>query len=304
MKPTSHLRALQALDLALRERSLKGAAEKLGITPAAVGQRIRALETYLNTDLLVRGRSGLHPTPELEKALGDLRAAFDALDRVTEQLDFQRSTEIHIVADPDWSALWLEPRLPEFRAENPNVLFCVNGAGDVPMRMGAPDIRVTYGEEPGEPLLTDYLVPVCSPDNLRRIADYDAQYEMEGLPLMSLEEQRDDPMRAGWREWIAQYGLRETGAERGLHYRNARLAIAAACNDVGFAICGFSLLEVDLDAGRLTLPYPRNKGVSAPYPYRLWCREISRPRPQMRAFLDWLNLQTQATQSRIDAMRQ
>ena len=116
MVATTHLRALQALEMAVRSGSLKSAAEELGITPAAVGQRIRALEDYLGTDLLVRGRSGLRPTPELDAALGDLHRAFAAPDRVTETLDFQRVTEIHIVAEPDWAELWLLPRLPGFRA--------------------------------------------------------------------------------------------------------------------------------------------------------------------------------------------
>jgi len=69
--------------MAIRLGSLRDAAEQLGITPAAVGQRIRSLEDYLGTDLLVRGRSGLKPTADMHPALSDLKAAFAALDRVT-----------------------------------------------------------------------------------------------------------------------------------------------------------------------------------------------------------------------------
>lgn len=87
MRSVTHLRSLQALDLAIRAGSLKAAARELGVTPAAVGQRIRALEDYLGTDLLLRGRSGLTPTPELNLVLDDLKQAFDALERVTEALD-------------------------------------------------------------------------------------------------------------------------------------------------------------------------------------------------------------------------
>ncbi|MEJ0006703.1 MAG: LysR family transcriptional regulator [Steroidobacteraceae bacterium] len=46
----THLKSLQALQLALRCGSLKGAAELLAITPAAVGQRVKALEDYLGTN--------------------------------------------------------------------------------------------------------------------------------------------------------------------------------------------------------------------------------------------------------------
>ena len=142
MVATTHLKSLQALELAVREGSLKAAAERLGITPAAVGQRIRSLEDYLGTDLLTRGRSGLQPTKVLDQAIADLRVAFEALDRVTDTLDFQRVSEIHIVADPDWTELWLIPRLPEFQQDHPNLLFCINGSGDVPVRLGSPDLRI------------------------------------------------------------------------------------------------------------------------------------------------------------------
>ena len=61
----SHLKSLQALEIAVRLGSLKHAANVLAITPAAVGQRVKALEDYLGIDLLERGRSGLRPTPQL-----------------------------------------------------------------------------------------------------------------------------------------------------------------------------------------------------------------------------------------------
>lgn len=301
---TTHLRSLQAIEIALRTGSLKAAAAELGITPAAVGQRIRLLEDYLGTDLLVRGRSGLHPTPELATALADLRAAFAALERVSSTLDFQRISELHIVADPDWSELWLAPRLNAFREDHPNILFCINGAGDVPMRLGAPDIRVEYGgPEKGEPLFSDYLVPVCSPDNLRRIADYDTEHEMEGMPLLHLEEHRSQDDRPGFREWFQTFGTRRTGADRGPHYKRAQMALEAVRTDIGFLVCGLSLIETDLKDGSLVLPYPANKGLSAPHPFRIQQREQTSQRPQLRRFVEWLKRQASDTQDRIDGYK-
>lgn len=145
MPAPTHLRSLQAVELAIRSGSLKAAAGRLGITPAALGQRIRELEGYLGAELLVRGRSGLQPTRQLQPALSDLHTAFAALERVAEALDFQRASEIQLIADPDWAELWLMPRLGTFRLAHPTVLFCINGTGDIPVRLGAPDICVFYG---------------------------------------------------------------------------------------------------------------------------------------------------------------
>jgi LysR family transcriptional regulator, glycine cleavage system transcriptional activator len=300
MAAASHLKSLQALEMAIRVGSLTGAADHLGITPAAVGQRIRALEDYLGTDLLLRGRSGLTPTPVLEGALGDLKAAFAALDRVSESMDFQRVTEIHIVADPDWSELWLLPRLAAFRAENPNILFCINGAGDVPLRLGAPDCRIEYADPGrGEELFRDCLLPVTGPDNLRRMADWDAQMPLEGMPFLHLEAQRDDRARPGWPDWVERFGHRREGAGRGVHYRHARLALEAVRNNVGFLICGLSLVEEDIAQGRIMLPYPADQSLPAPRPYMLTVTAHGAVRPQMQRFLDWLRDQARLTRQSL-----
>lgn len=296
MTAASHLKSLQALEMAIRVGSLTVAADRLAITPAAVGQRIRSLENYLGRDLLLRGRSGLTPTVDLDHALTDLKAAFAALDRVTESLDFQRVAEIHVVADPDWSELWLQPRLASFRAENPNILFCINGAGDVPLRLGAPDCRIEYSDPGrGEELYRDHLLPVTGPDNLRRIADWDAQMPLEGMPFLHLEAQRDDPQRPGWPTWVEKFGNRREGAARGVHYRHARLALEAVRQNVGFLICGLSLVEDDLAQGCIVLPYPAHQGLVAPRPYTLTVTANGTLRPQLQRFLDWLRNEARLT---------
>ncbi len=302
MPETSHLKALQALELAVREGSLKAAAEKLGITPAAVGQRVRALEDYLGTDLLLRRRSGLRPTRELELALADLHGAFAALDRVTEALDFQRTTEIHIVADPDWAELWLLPKLAAFREENPNIRFCVNGAGDVPLRLGSPDLRVFRKAEGGDILFRDLLVPVTGPDNPRRIADWDPVNQMEGMPLLHLKEQIDSEDCPGWVDWFDRFGQRQSGPDRGIHYKNARLALEAVRQNVGFLVCGLSLVVQDLVRGTIVQPFSAEQHLVAPAPYRLELRPDAGKRPQLQAFVKWLKAAARDTQSQISAV--
>lgn len=299
MANITHLKSLQALDMAIREGSLKVAADRLGITPAAVGQRIRALEDYLGTDLLLRGRSGLTPTNELNPALTDLRQAFDSLKRVTETLDFQRVSEIHIVADPDWAELWLLPRMAGFRQDHPNIRFCINGAGDVPVRLGSPDLRIVLGEEPGEPLFRDIIVPVTGPDNTRRMFDWDPGLQMEGMPLLHLKSNRESRDYPGWVDWFKAFGHRKTGQDRGVHYANARLAIEAVRQNVGFWVCGLSLLLQDLDKQSVVLPFPASEHLPAPHPYRLRTSATAAHRPQIQKFAAWLGGQAQETRRRI-----
>jgi LysR family transcriptional regulator, glycine cleavage system transcriptional activator len=304
MLATTHLKSLQALELAIRTGSLKAAAERLGITPAAVGQRVRALEDYLGTDLLMRGRSGLQPTPELTIALGDLGMAFAALERVTETLDFQRVSEIQIVADPDWAELWLEPRLPAFREAHPNIMFCINGAGDAPLRLGVPDVRVTYGDGPDETLFTDVFLPLTGPDNLRRlrrIEGGDSTTQMEGMPLLHLRAQGDTPALPGWVDWFEKFGQRVIGQDRGVRYAHMRLALEAVRLNVGFLLGGLSLVGGDLDNGLVVNPFPLSQHLVAPHPYRMKLRHDFDKRPQLQRFVSWLRNEAGETRRHIEA---
>ena len=302
MAHITHLKSLQALDMAHREGSLRAAADRLGITPAAVGQRIRTLEDYLGTDLLLRGRSGLAPTPDLDRALADLRQAFDALERVTETLDFGRISEIHIVADIDWADLWLAPRLARFRQNHPSLLFCINGAGDIPVRLGAPDLRISYGDGQGEALLSDVILPVTGPDNTRRILGEDAALQMEGMPLLHLKSHQTGKVHPGWVEWFEKFGHRTKGPSRGVQYQNARLAIAAMRENVGFFIGGLSLFLDDVKNSAAVLPFPLSEHLKSPQPYRLQIRPDAANRPQVQRFVTWLRAEAKETQREINTL--
>jgi LysR family glycine cleavage system transcriptional activator len=302
MQYTTHLKSLQALEMAIRSGSLRAAAERLAITPAAVGQRIRTLEEYLGTDLLLRGRSGLRPTPELQAALVHLQDAFAALERVSEALDFQRATEIQIVADPDWADLWLAPRLPAFREQHPNVRFCVNGIGDVPLRVGSPDLRIVYGDGPEEPLYTDLLVPLSGPDNLRRIVGKEAGAQLEGLSLLHLKSQREGSDHPGWVEWCEAFGHRQSGLDRGVRYQHARLALEAVRQEVGFLICGLSLTWQDVKDGKVAIVFPVSLHLLSPHPYRLVVRSDVERKPPINRFVTWLRREASDTRDRLEGL--
>ncbi len=298
MAVTTHLKALQALEMALRKGSLKEAAKELGITPAALGQRIRSLEDYLGEDLLVRGRSGLHPTPELSNSVADLELAFKALDRVTQSLDFQRTTEIHVVSDFDFADLWLLPRLDAFRESHPNISFCINGVGDVPVRLGAPDIRIEFTRDgKGDLLFEDKYTPVTGLDNIRRIGDWDKAAELEGLPFLHLESQREFFDHPGWKEWILEFGLRNEGIDRGVYYRKADVAMQAVKKEVGFLIIGLGLAQRDLTNNNMTMVYGPEKHVLSKACYRMQLRDPENQRPQIKKFCDWLQAEAKLTRN-------
>jgi LysR family glycine cleavage system transcriptional activator len=192
--------------------------------------------------------------------------------------------------------------LEGFRAENPNILFCINGAGDVPLRLGAPDCRIEYGGDgKGEELYRDRLLPVTGPDNIRWIAVWDPQMPLEGTPFLHLAAQRDDPLRPGWMDWVERFGHRREGAGRGVHYHHARQALEAVCETVEFLVCGFSLVGFDLEKGSVVLPFPAHQSLIAPMPYVLTLTGHGTLRPQLQRFCNWLREEAALTKQAIEA---
>ncbi len=295
MPALSHLNSLQALEMALRSGSLRAAAQQLGITPAAIGQRIRALEEHLDTQLLKRGPSGLEPSASLTAALPDLILAFEALERASDELDLRRTGDVHIVADSDWAELWLAPRLPAFRHAHPNILFNINGLGDVPMRLGAPDLRISATEGgTGEVLFHDVYVAVTGPDNTRRMTNLPQDQRQEGMPLLHTRAQRNGKM-PGWVAWCRVYGHRTKGNDRGVVYPNLQLALPAARENIGFLVCSLSSCLRDLEGRRIVFAFPPNMHIMAPHPYRTTLRTNRNQRPQTNRFLAWLQSEAQKT---------
>jgi LysR family glycine cleavage system transcriptional activator len=292
MVAPTHLKSLQALELAARLGSLKDAAAVLAITPAAVGQRVKALEDYLGMDLLVRGRSGLQPSPQLDLALEHLRIAFQQLDLATEALDLQRTHELHIAAPSDFVELWLTPRLPRFRHHHPHLRFCINGDGDAPLRLGAADFEISFAAPRdaagNDVLFHDFVLPITSAVNARRIEGIARKDRLEGFPLLHLDFYRNDPAVPGWPEWAARRKMRRTAPERGIRFQRIAPTLESIMADAGVALCGLALIGEMIDDGRVCLPFPISGGVRSEHAFQARFRADAITRPQARRFREWL----------------
>lgn len=299
MAVLTHLRSLQALELALRTGSLKGAATVLAITPAAAGQRIKALEDYLGMELLVRGRSGLRPAPALAAIQPHLSGAFRDLENVAALLDLQRGHEMHIAAPADFAELWLRPRLGRFTQAYPNIRFSINGEGDAPLRIRPADCEFRFGPSQSsgviDELFRDFVLPVGSPENTARISTVTRRNRLEGFPLLHLDFYKDDPAAPDWSEWVKAQRLRRTEPNRGIRYQRIGTAIDAVLANAGFTLCGLALLADLIDNDRLSLPFPVSTGTWTANAFQARFRSEALARPQVRRFREWLASEADAT---------
>ena len=301
MLPLRHLNSLQALESAVRLGSQKAAADELGITPAAVGQRIRALEDYLGTRLLERGRTGVSPTPALRNALDALAAGFASLGEAADLLRYSSHHTVVLNAEPDWAALWLQPRLDHYLERNRHAEVLVDTTQSSTDRY---DLRVRFGSgaagESGETLYQDYLLPVAAPDLIRRIEKLPRGEKLEGFPLLHLEPSPGAPL--DWPAWVARHGQRRGGADRGVRYRRVTPALRAARSGAGVLICGMSLVLPHLESGELLLPFGAAPGRWDERGYVLDTHAPALKRPAVQEFRDWLIHRAQDTRDRLGAL--
>jgi LysR family glycine cleavage system transcriptional activator len=78
------LNGLRAFEAAARHMSFKGAADELCVTPGAVSQLVKALETALDLRLFHRSARAITLTAEGRQYLPSIRRAFEELAKATE----------------------------------------------------------------------------------------------------------------------------------------------------------------------------------------------------------------------------
>jgi len=145
------LNALRVFDAAARHLSFTRAADELAVTPAAVGQQIRALEDLLGVVLFRRTTRGLELTDEANAGLESLRAGFLQFEDAVQAMQAGQSSHAYTIAAPrDFFAAWLAPRLAAFRARNPEVRIVLVDADTADFTEANLDLAVRWTDGPGD----------------------------------------------------------------------------------------------------------------------------------------------------------
>lgn len=240
------LNGLRVLDAAARHLSFTRAADELAVTPAAVGQQIRALEDTLGVVLFRRTTKGLEITPEGEAGLSALRNGFLQFEEAVRAMQAgQTSKSLTIAAPRDLSEKWLMPRLADIaRADGELRFVLVNADEDIDFTEANLDLAIRWGEGPGEhegeALESDGMITIERPGG-----GADTRISWPGC--------LNDP----------DFSLVRVG--------DAGLAIDAAAQGLGRATVPELLARADIAAGRVTVigdpkPYAKGYWLVAPLP--------------------------------------
>ncbi|AKH41137.1 LysR family glycine cleavage system transcriptional activator [Altererythrobacter atlanticus] len=163
------LNALRVFDAAARHLSFTRAADELAVTPAAVGQQIRALEDVLGVVLFRRTSKGLELTDEAVSGLDPLREGFLRFEESVQAMQAGQASSSYTIAVPrEFYAQWLAPRLASFRLDHPDVRFNLVADEDADFTEANLDVAVRLVEGPGElegvQLAPGHRVVVAAPD--------------------------------------------------------------------------------------------------------------------------------------------
>lgn len=296
------LSALRTFEAAARYQSFKRAAEALNVTPAAVSQQIRTLETWLGVTLFVRKPAAMQLTDAGAALYPHIRDGLNSFAAGVESIGKQRDGALDVIAPPTFATRWLVPRLARFSAQHPEVAIrIVSDPGSIdgapttaqglrePGDRGVVMIRLGEGSYPGyqvDLLQTPHYVLACNPRLLAGEPPLRTPEDLRVVPLIHDESIPSPEKRPSWQEWFRLAGVSGVEVERGPRFSNQILALEAALDGQGAALLLEPQIDAELAAGRLVTPFAIR--LDSAFAYYLLTPTAVAGKPAVQAFRQWL----------------
>lgn len=287
------LTALRAFEAVARRLSFARAAEDLHVTKAAVAQQVRALEQEIGAPLVVRSGRGLALTEAGAAGSAGLAEGFAILARAARAMREAKGRRFLVInSSPSFAATWLVGRIGKFKTRHPeiDVLLDANPMEDT-LEAATVDalIRWGAGDFPGLAttlLFKEDVFPVCSPglaggDNPLRSPE-----DLKRHTLLHLEWSAAYPSWPAWSDWLKAAGAKSVEARHGVWFNNMAMAMRAAAQGQGVALCSLAIAADELAAGRLVAPF--STAVATPFGYYFLCRPEEAHTPRIRALREFL----------------
>jgi len=294
------LNAVKAFEAAARSKSFTRAAEELFVTPGAVSQQVKALETELGLKLFNRERQRLVITEAGREYLAVVREALDQIALGTERLmRRQRSGVLTVSVSTDFAAKWLVNRLGRFAEAHPEIDLRV-AANDQRVDFAREDVDLAVRHGDGQwpelevvRLCSERLFPVCSPKLLRGRNRTMRAADLLKFPLLRLDDWTN------WGRWFEAAGV-AAPVMHGPVMNRASMLIDAAIDGQGVALARTALAAWDIIHGHLVRPVDVSLGMSNTY----W---IVSPKAtasvlKIATFREWLLAEAEDDARRLDTL--
>ena len=283
------LNGLRAFDAAARHLSFTEAAEELNVTQTAVSHQIKRLEDELGMPLFIRRNRRLLLTESAQDYLPAVRIAFEGLQEATERL-YRRdeSGTLTVATTASFAMKWLVPRLAGFQEANPDISVRITTSTElIDFSRDDVDLAIRWGRGDWPGLRTDLLVreavfPICSPKLLDSRRRLERPEDLAHFILLHATGWPQD-----WRMWLTAVGVEDVvDPTKGLIFENELTAMEAAIDGQGVAIGWSTLIEREVESGRLIVPFDMTLGDQGAY--YIVAPEKTADRPKIAAFWNWL----------------
>lgn len=162
---------LRVFEAAAKTESFAQAADLLGMSPPAVSQQIKSLESYLGKPLFERGPRSVTLTDAGRAFLPAVQQSFQSVETTAAALFGRSSHEgLTVQASLILACSWLSCRVAKFREAHPEVqLQLMTGNRVDEFRRSDADLRIVFGSGPevgeeGDRLFGEWLYPVATPE--------------------------------------------------------------------------------------------------------------------------------------------
>lgn len=277
------MRGLHYFEAVARHRSVKSAAEELGVSQSAVSHQIRDLTEALGEQLLLRVGRGIDLTPTGVRLAEKLGTVFSGLQSSLDDVIGGSKATLRLAVCSSFGPGWLIPRLARFYALHKHI--------DIQLRLYAQDPDLTdqvadaivtaLPVKPGfaaVPILDEQLVAVMAPAS-------QARAERVRLITTSLEH---DKLGQDWADYGAATGLRLADLQLGnwIQCTHYLLALEMAKAGLGIALVPEFLAARHAEEGAIVYfdptPVPSNRR------YHLCFKRTRAHEPELKAITQWM----------------
>ena len=303
LPPLSTFRTFEA---AARHLSFRKAAVELNVTPSAVSQQIKKLESYLGVELFQRSANSLQLTEHGVSMIPNVRDGLECFVAGVESIRRVRSSRLNVSAPPSFATRWLVHHVAGFSAGQPNVALRITsnlGNIDGPEtlvnmtrktidpRQEAVEVAIRFGtgDYPGysvDRLLVPEYVLVCSPRLMATKTPLRSLRDLRKQVFIHDEMIPDSDKRPSWYAWMERAGIRRIDVDNGPRYSNSVLVHEAVLEGQGIALVIRQHVEADVATGRLVIPFSIT--LPSAYAYYLVISKKDEAKPVVQAFRAWI----------------
>jgi LysR family glycine cleavage system transcriptional activator len=235
------LQYLLGFEAAARLESFSKAAEELGLSASAISHEMRLLEERLGQPLFIRQGRAIWLTDAGRDYQRTVMQSLDQLEGGYRRLEpYRKPGSVVIYCESDFAARWLLPRLGDLRQAVPACEPWIDTSGkaidfeSLEVSIAIVRGRATAGNSPTQDLFEDVLVPVASPNLIKKMS----QKPEHLLKHRLVHDERPE----GWNEWCEAVGMPHTDTSGGLDFSDREMALRAAEAGHGVALCSTAFI--------------------------------------------------------------